>query len=54
MVAIKDIEMPKSCAECEHKCKHSYDAGYSFQRSSSCPLIEVELVSEKVKVINNG
>jgi hypothetical protein len=32
--------MPKTCVECDSKCKYSYEAGYSFKRSNDCPLVE--------------
>lgn len=39
MVAIKDMEMPKSCADCERGSICGYGLGYG--RASDCPLVEI-------------
>lgn len=39
MVAIKDMEMPESCADCERGSICGYGLGYS--RAKNCPLVEI-------------
>lgn len=39
MIAIKDMEMPKSCADCERGSICGYGLGYS--RADDCPLVEI-------------
>ncbi len=44
MVAIKDTEMPKSCALCERflgACQYTDFGDYQTKRNPSCPLVEI-------------
>jgi len=46
LVAIKDMEMPESCSECERcfrECRLSYDfKNYLYTRHCECPLVEAK------------
>lgn len=49
MVAIKDMEMPKNCVECNHmdlqqaiNCQLIYSGCANCGRHPNCPLIEIE------------
>ncbi len=39
MIAIKGMEMPKSCADCERGSICGYGLGYG--RPDDCPLVEI-------------
>lgn len=48
MVAIKGLEMPKNCIECNHmdlqqaiNCQHIFDGCANCGRHPKCPLIEI-------------
>ena len=49
MVAIKDMEMPKNCVECNHmdlqqaiNCQLIYSGCANCGRHPNCPLVEIE------------
>jgi hypothetical protein len=52
MIAIKDMEMPKNCGECDCSCWHDYCGTYfcsltgndvlENQKDMDCPLVEIE------------
>jgi hypothetical protein len=44
MIAVKGMEMPKSCALCERfegACKYTDFGDYQTKRNPSCPLVEI-------------
>jgi hypothetical protein len=44
MIAVKEMEMPKSCALCERfegACKYTDFGDYQTKRNPSCPLVEI-------------
>jgi hypothetical protein len=44
MIAVKGMEMPKSCALCERfegTCKYTDFGDYQTKRNPSCPLVEI-------------
>lgn len=44
MIAIKDMEMPKSCALCERfegACKYTDFGDYQTERNPNCSLVEI-------------
>ena len=44
MVAVKDTEMPKSCALCERflgACRYTDFGDYQTEKNPSCPLVEI-------------
>lgn len=54
MVAIKDMEMPKSCYECIAKshCGVGIADGWrTDRRADDCPLVEIEPLSDEEKRI---
>lgn len=51
MIAIKDMEMPETCAECRfrywdwdsgHLCPYTLNSVGGYRRDADCPLIEVK------------
>lgn len=58
MVAIKDLERPRNCIECNHmdlqqaiNCQLIYSGCANCGRHPNCPLVEIEERNQKLEKI---